>query len=127
MFRRILRLTLVQVIALQLVSLGFVATPQAGVVSTETLLQIEQRAEHRNQVDRFLMRQDVRDEMIQLGVAPEVVQARLAMLTDREIEALAMRIDSLPAGGNVVAVIGVVFIVLIVLELVGATNLFTKL
>ena len=116
MFRRILRLTLVQVIALQLVSLGFVATPQAGVVSTETLLQIEQRAEHRNQVDRFLMRQDVRDEMIQLGVAPEVVQARLAM-----------RIDSLPAGGNVVAVIGVVFIVLIVLELVGATNLFTKL
>jgi hypothetical protein len=35
--------------------------------------------------------------------------------------------QDLPAGGSALAVIGVVFLVLLILELVGVTNIFTKI
>ena len=35
--------------------------------------------------------------------------------------------ETLPAGGNVFVVVGIVFLVLLVLELLGAINIFNKL
>jgi hypothetical protein len=51
----------------------------------------------------------------------------VAQLSDAELAYLNGEIDQLPAGGNVVAVIGVVFIVLLILDLVGVTNVFTSI
>ena len=62
-----------------------------------------------------------------MGVDPAAVQERLAALTDEELQTLEGRLDSLPAGGDALAVIGIVFVVLIILELVGVTNIFTKM
>jgi hypothetical protein len=63
-----------------------------------------------------------------LGVSPESAQSRIASLTNEELRMLEQRIDSLPAGGDgVFVLVGVVFVVLLVLELVGVTNIFTKL
>jgi hypothetical protein len=50
-------------------------------------------------------------------------------LSARELNLLAQHIDELPAGAGaegVLAVIGVVFIVLLILELVGVTNVFSR-
>ena len=41
-------------------------------------------------------------------------------------ELLAERMGELPAGGDALAVIGVVFLVLIILELVGVIDIFKK-
>jgi hypothetical protein len=35
--------------------------------------------------------------------------------------------EQLPAGGDIIAVVGIVFVVLLVLELVGVTNVFTAI
>ncbi len=64
--------------------------------------------------------------MIGLGVNPSDAQARVAALTDSELQALDQRIESMPAGGDVLAVIGIVFIVLLILELTGVINIFKK-
>jgi hypothetical protein len=45
-------------------------------------------------------------------------------LTDEEIAALHGRIEQQVAGGDAIAVIGVVFLVLLILELVGVTDIF---
>ena len=62
--------------------------------------------------------------MVALGVDPLDAQARVAALTDSELQTLDRQIGELPAGGDVLAVIGVVFIVLLILELVGVINIF---
>ena len=54
--------------------------------------------------------------------------ARLASLSDQEVQEIAGRIDELPAGQNVVVgvlvIAGVVFIVLVIMDLLGVTDLF---
>jgi uncharacterized membrane protein (Fun14 family) len=39
---------------------------------------------------------------------------------------LAERMDTLPAGGDALAIIGIVFLVLIILEVVGVIDIFKK-
>jgi len=127
MLIRTLKRALVYVMALHFVSLGLLPAAQAGIVGTQSALRLEQREARLSRINAALMREDVRREMLDLGVAPSQVQERLAALTDEELQEIQGQLDQLPAGGNVVAVIGVVFIVLIILELVGVTNIFTKL
>ena len=69
---------------------------------------------------------DVRAQFLERGVSPDEVDARIAALSTEELQTLSMQLDELPAGGSLLAVIGVVFVVLLILEMVGVTNVFTK-
>ena len=64
--------------------------------------------------------------MLELGVNPADVDKRINGLTDTELARLSAGIQDLPAGGSIIWVIGVVFIVLLILDLVGVTNVFTR-
>jgi hypothetical protein len=86
-------------------------------------------AQHeRRRVGAFLQRQDVRDQMVALGVDPAEAAARVASLSDREIRQIAGQIDRLPAGqGVIVALIGAavfIFLVLLITDLLGLTHVF---
>lgn len=127
MFRSSLKRILTYTMALHVLWLGFLPAAQAGIVGTQTVLQLDQRETRMNRINAALMREDVQRELINLGVAPSEVQERLAAISDAELRQIEGQLSTLPAGGNVVAVVGVVFIVLIILELLGVTNVFTKL
>ena len=62
-----------------------------------------------------------------MGVSPELAKARVAALTPMEQQLLQQKITDLPAGAGVVEVIGIVFIVLLILELLGVTDIFKKI
>ncbi len=66
--------------------------------------------------------------MIELGVDPAEATARVAGLSDAEIRKIAGRIDQLSAGQGVVGtIIGaalVVFLVLLVTDILGLTDIF---
>jgi hypothetical protein len=64
--------------------------------------------------------------MQEMGVDAASIDSRVASLSDRELHQLATDMQSAPAGGDVLAVIGVVFIVLLILELVGVIDIFKK-
>ncbi len=63
-----------------------------------------------------------------LGVEPSEVQARLAALSPAELAPLSERIDQMPAGqgavGAVVGVILILFLVLLLTDLLGLTDVF---
>lgn len=128
MFKRVVKRAIAGVMVLQLLGLGLAPAAHAAVVSTQTALAMEQREGRLERLQSQVSRQDVQREMLALGVDPAEVQGRLAALTDEELQTLEGRLATLPAGGDsVLAVIGIVFLVLIVLELVGAINIFKKL
>lgn len=97
---------------------------KAKMIDTQAVLS-HQAESPQAKVQAFLDRADVRDQMVLYGVDPDYAAERVAALTDRELKQLQARINDLPAGGDVLAVIGVVFVVLLILELVGVTHIFT--
>jgi len=122
MFRKFI---LVPLLAVALVYSSYVGTVSAAVISTRQAMTAEQRTGMEADVLAALARDDVRQAMERLGVDPADAEARVAALSEAELQQLHARLDELPAGG-VLAVIGVVFIVLLILELVGVTNIFTR-
>jgi Family of unknown function (DUF6627) len=122
-----LRNALILAMSLNLVSLGCIPVAQAAVIGTPTFSQSLSRDAQIQRINGFLARDSVRAQMIGLGVDPADAQARVAALTDSELAVLDQRIDSMPAGGDILAVIGIVFVVLLILELVGVINIFKKI
>jgi hypothetical protein len=102
-------------------------TVKASVIDTSSYLQ-SQDDSFRTEMQALLSRDDVQKQLVALGVNPADARDRVAALTDQELKQLQDRINELPAGGDAfLAVLGAVLVVLIVLELVGVTNVFNKL
>ncbi len=106
--------------------LSLTAPARAQLISSAEALALEQGDEARAIVSAYLAREDVAAELAALGVDPEVAALRAAALTPSELERLAGRIDDAPAGGSVIGVLGVTFLVLIILEWVGVIDIFKK-
>ncbi len=108
--------------------IGLPLQAQAAVIGTQaftagTPAQVE---DARSRVMASIDRSEVRDQLLALGVTPDAVEQRLSNLSDAEITQLDQQLADLPAGAGVVELVGVVFIVLIILELVGITNIFNR-
>jgi hypothetical protein len=110
----LLRNGVVYVVCLALLNLATPLVARAELVGTLQAVEAGTRA------------QEVRDRLAALGVDPADVDARVARLTDSELRTLADRMDQMPAGGDALAVIGIVFIVLLILELTGVIDIFKK-
>ena len=114
------------VLALGLVPIG-VPTAQAAAIGSYEYAQAAARGERIERIQGFLARDAVREQMLGFGVNARDVEARLGALTDAELAQIETQIDKMPAGGDVLAVIGIVFVILLILELVGVTNIFSAI
>jgi hypothetical protein len=101
---------------------------RAALVSTEQMLEGHAGTADRARVLGFLQREDVRAQVVTLGVDPDEAAARVAALSDDQVRAIAGQLDRLPAGQSAVAaVIGaalIIFLVLLVTDLLGLTHIF---
>ncbi|MBP5858691.1 PA2779 family protein [Marivibrio halodurans] len=122
-FRRV-ALALAMVMALASLPLG---VANAGMVTTDRAIGQGQAAEARETIKGFMARDAVEEELTALGVDPAEAQARVGTLSDQEAVDLAQRIDEMPAGQGVGAIIGAgvfIFIVLLITDLLGFTHVF---
>lgn len=106
---------------------GLLPASRAALIPTQALIESSSAEATRSQLLVMIARDDVRAELVRLGVDPAAAENRLATLTAEELQQLQGHMQDLPAGGSVLAVIGIVFLVLLILELVGVTNIFTKI
>lgn len=123
--RAALRTLMISWLSAAMMLVGFPA--QAGMVGTEHLLAAESREANLSKVDAFMAREDVRGQLEGWGVDGVLAAERVAALSDAELQTLVQTIDSDPAGAGALAVIGIVFLVLLILELVGVTNVFSAI
>ena len=122
MFRRSVVLTL----CLAVLNLGSPLVAHAELVGTLQAVESSTRASDLAVVNAALARDQVRSQMLALGVDSADVAARVARLTDSELATLADQMEQMPAGGDALAVIGIVFLVLLILEAVGVLDIFKK-
>lgn len=122
MFRK----TLALVLSVALVFGGLAGPASAAVIGTQDALSQDARQAQIAEVQRNLARDDVQRAMMAMGVDPQQAQLRVASLSDSELGRLQSELDSLPAGGSFLALVGAVFVVLLILELTGVINIFHK-
>jgi hypothetical protein len=115
-FRRLIASLLVVSIA----GLGLPLPVHAGMLGTEAALA---SARH-ERIATFLDRAEVRKALEAQGASPADLKARVAALTDEEAAQLVAHIDSLPAGGDALGVILIVFLVLLLTDILGFTKIF---
>lgn len=104
-----------------------VSVANAAMVGTQSGVAMEQRAEYASDIKNWLAQENVKKQLVELGVDPSSASERVAAMTTEELRILHSRIGELPAGAGAIEVIGVVFLVLLILELVGVTNIFNKI
>ena len=113
-------------VAMMAVLLTTTVSAHAGVIGTDQYLTTIERQSNLAAVSKVLMREDVQQHLINLGVSPEDALERVANLPDEDLAQMAEQMEELPAGGSLLAVVGLVFVVLLILDLTGVTNVFVK-
>lgn len=107
------------------VMLSFSNLPlQAAMVSTEQVVMQQQASLDRDQLNAMFDRVDVQQQMVALGVSVDEVQKRVAMMTDAEVAQLNQQMSELPAGASVLSLAVLIFIVFVVTDVIGATDIF---
>jgi hypothetical protein len=127
MFKLFVRRAIVFVLIMSLSGINLPQVVHAELIGTQTLIELQERENRIARVTRILAQDEVRNQLVKMGVDPADAQARVAVLSKNELELLAHHLDNLPAGGSVLEVVGIVFLVLLILELVGVTNIFSKI
>jgi hypothetical protein len=109
-----------------------VAIPQqslfAAMVETEAVLKEAPETDSRSAIDHLLAREDVRSALIERGIDPNEASRRVDCLSNQEVARIAAQIEDLQAGGSflgvVLAIAIIVFIVFMITDYTGRTDVF---
>ncbi|HJU50575.1 MAG TPA: PA2779 family protein [Pseudogulbenkiania sp.] len=113
-------------LALSIGFVGITQSAQAAMIGVEQLNQAATSAgdANRARILETLNRADVVAELERQGVSPQQARERIAALSDKDAALLAEKAANAPAGGDIVGVIVVVFLVLLLTDLLGLTKIF---
>lgn len=104
-----------------LLTLTPVMTVHAAMLDNDTLLE---SAQTRDSLQQLLGREAAQQQLLALGVDPEWVATRTASLSESELARINQGIEQLNAGGDALGVILIVFIVFVITDVIGATDIF---
>lgn len=131
-FRKLSRYLAMPVALAMFFNLGVLPAAQAAMVPTDQVIEQSSVAKDRARVQSFLAREDVQQQMEALGVDPENAAARVAGLSDAEVQKIANKLDELPAGqdavGTILGVLVIILLVLLITDILCVTSFypFTK-
>lgn len=99
----------------------------AGIVDTQTLATQADLQTQRNDVRALMARDDVRSALAGYGVSPADLDARVNNLTQGELLQIQQQLDNLPAGGSAVGLVLSVILIFVLLDVLGATDVFPRI
>lgn len=87
-----------QLLIVSMIMLPFSA--QAGMIGTDQAIASAQDLANRDKVQEFVSRGDVIKKFESLGLAATTAQERVNAMTQEEVNRIAGKIDTLPAGAD---------------------------
>jgi hypothetical protein len=122
---RYLRLTSRVLIAFFLSLTLPIQAAYAGIVGVEKIAATAESQSQRERIKLFLERADVIKAMQTEGLDATTASARVDALTDQEVQQISGKIDTMPAGGDVLSILFTIFVVLLVTDILGFTKVFS--
>jgi len=99
--------------------LGLQQPVNAGMVGTQSLLNDSAML-----MDLKLIRQGIEKQLVDLGIDQQQAKVRVEMMSDAQVIEISEKISELPAGAGAGGVILLLFIVFIITDVLGATDIF---
>jgi hypothetical protein len=123
------RKTIAILIIVTFSALSIISSPaDALMINTGEISKQNHRDLLRDRINKLIERSEIQKYLVARGISPEEAKARIDSLSDEEIENISSKMDQLPAGGDAVGVlIGAslfVFIVLLITDILGFTDVF---
>ena len=119
LFNRILTLTL---------SLLLICAPisqaQAAIIANAQLIDQVQLTNDKNVLLQTINRVQVQEQLLSMGVTTIELESRINQMTQQEIAQLNQQITELPAGGDALGIILLIFIIFVITDVIGATDIF---
>lgn len=115
------------VLAFSVFNLAFAGVANAGILSSSDIIAAEQVQLDRAQLKSLFARADVQDKLMAMGVDVAAAQARVDNMSEQEIQQMAANMDEMPAGAGFVETLVLAFLVLIVLEVTGVTDVLPNI
>ena len=114
-----------QVVILTMLSTSiWIPSAQATMVTSEQVISSQAVQHDRERVRALFERTDVRAQLQARGVNATTVKNRVDAMTDSEITSIAGKLDSVPAGGDIIGTMVFIFLVLLVTDILGFTKVF---
>lgn len=118
-FKRALAL----IFSISLLGLSF-GNVQAAMVSNDQIIHKIQQVDDKNALLQALNRIDVQQQLANMCVSTADIESRINQMTHEEIMQLNQQMTELPAGAGVAGLIVTVFIVFVITDVIGATDIF---
>jgi len=100
------------------------ASPSSDLVSTQSALANDSGQADRERIHQLLNRADIQEALVEQGVDLDEVDARVAALSDAEAQQMANQLEELPAGAGVIGALFAVFVILLVTDILGLTDVY---
>lgn len=97
---------------------------QAAIVTNGQLLQELQQVNDKESILQSINRADVQEQLSDMGVSTAELEERINQMTGEEIAQLNQQLNELPAGSGVLGIIVLVFVIFVITDVIGATNIF---
>jgi hypothetical protein len=97
---------------------------QAAMIGNEQIVNQSLSVETRDSLRQLFEQDTARQQLQAWGVSPDQINTRINSLTDAELARINQQVGDLNAGGNVLGILLVIFIVFVITDVIGATDIF---
>ena len=101
-----------------------VAPVNAGMISNDELIKQAQHEISVGQLVTILDREDIQQQLTAMGVDSSMAKLRVSQMSESELAEIQQKIEELPAGSGVLGFLLTIFIVLVITDMLGATDVF---
>ena len=101
-----------------------ISQAQAAIIANAQLIEQVQQANDKDVLLQTINRVDVQEQLLGMGVNTAELESRINQMTQQEIAQLSQQINDLPAGGDLLGIIVLLFIIFIITDVIGATDIF---
>lgn len=97
---------------------------QAAMIGNQQIISQNQSQQTRDSLQQLFAQQAAQQQLQAWGVSPDRIKNRIDSLTDTELARINQQVNDLNAGGNILGILLVIFIVFIITDVIGATDIF---
>ena len=96
----------------------------AAMIGNDEIINQGQAQQMRDSLHQLLERETARQQLQAWGVDPKRIKSRIDNLTDAELARFNQQLNDPQAGGDVLGILLVVFLVFVITDAIGATDVF---
>jgi len=124
---KILKTPIAYSMIISMLFLGVQTPAMADIVGTQDLTMQAELQLQRDDVRQLVAREDIRSALLDYGVNPADIDTRIDNLTSGELLQIQNQLGDLPAGSGVLSVVLTIILIFVLLDLLGATDVFPRI